>query len=167
MEETIFPYLSSRLKNISAYKAKDQESNLIYLDKNELSFDILPQDHPELFESLQKIKLNRYPELAGDSLRQRIANKYHIHPGSIMLGNGSDDIINIILSACRPTSRPAWIAAGPGVAPFVLIPSGVRNRPTATRSRPAISGRPGIQRPVESWPRERPLISLTGSGRWR
>ena len=40
--------------------------------------------------------LHRYPDAAGYDLTQAIARKYNIDPLSIVLGNGSDDIIALL-----------------------------------------------------------------------
>jgi histidinol-phosphate aminotransferase len=40
--------------------------------------------------------LHRYPDAAGYDLTQAIARKYNIDPSSIVLGNGSDDIIALL-----------------------------------------------------------------------
>jgi histidinol-phosphate aminotransferase len=49
-------------------------------------------------------KLNRYPDGGGYELIQCIANKFNIAPNTIVLGNGSDDIIALL---SRALLRPA------------------------------------------------------------
>ena len=41
-------------------------------------------------------KLNRYPDGSGYELIQSISKKFHLEPDSIVLGNGSDDIIALL-----------------------------------------------------------------------
>lgn len=40
--------------------------------------------------------LHRYPDAAGYDLTRSLAEKHHIDPGNIVLGNGSDDIIALL-----------------------------------------------------------------------
>jgi histidinol-phosphate aminotransferase len=59
--------------------------------------------------------LHRYPDAAGYELTQSIARKYNIDPHSIVLGNGSDDIIALLTAVLlRPgdeviLSQPSFL----------------------------------------------------------
>jgi histidinol-phosphate aminotransferase len=53
---------------------------------------------PMAVAAIQQVlgNLHRYPDAAGYELTHSIAEKYHIEPGNIVLGNGSDDIIALL-----------------------------------------------------------------------
>jgi len=69
--------------------------NSIRLDKGELPF----APSPLVIEALKKeiSQINRYPELLGESLRKALAQYTQAKVEQIILGNGSDDLIELIL----------------------------------------------------------------------
>ena len=63
---------------------------------------------PMAVEAIQRAlkDLNRYPDAGGLDLTRAIAEKHHIDPGHIVLGNGSDDIIALLASVLlRPSDE--------------------------------------------------------------
>lgn len=44
-------------------------------------------------------ELNRYPDFSNDQLRQAIAVQHHINPDQIVIGNGSDELISLLIHA--------------------------------------------------------------------
>jgi histidinol-phosphate aminotransferase len=58
----------------------------------------------ELAEHLSRVDLNRYPDPTGRKLRELLARKMQVPAGmELLLGNGSDDLIQIVTFACaRP-----------------------------------------------------------------
>jgi histidinol-phosphate aminotransferase len=58
----------------------------------------------ELAELLSRVELNRYPEPTGRKLRELIARRMNVPSGmELLLGNGSDDLIQIVsLALARP-----------------------------------------------------------------
>jgi histidinol-phosphate aminotransferase len=83
-------------KNILGMKAyssardeyKDLESDMVFLDANENPFDTL---------------LNRYPDPQQNRLKQIIAKQRTVSTDQILLGNGSDEVLDLIFRAfCEP-----------------------------------------------------------------
>lgn len=54
---------------------------------------------PKAIEAIKKnlSKLNRYPDSQGFYLKNRLARYYNVGPANIVLGNGSDELIDIII----------------------------------------------------------------------
>jgi histidinol-phosphate aminotransferase len=50
----------------------------------------------KLLEQLNKVELNRYPQAGAPDLRERFARYYGVDKDMIMLGNGSDELIQVL-----------------------------------------------------------------------
>ena len=92
------PAAKPSIEKLETYKpnfGKSKINNLIRLSANESA----------LGTSLKAIKvlnsfthnLNRYPPQVSDDLISAIANRYYLDKKKIILGNGSDELISIIL----------------------------------------------------------------------
>ncbi len=69
-----------------------------------------PEPWPEhvraaLGEVMQTIELNRYPDTSGRSLRKLLADQHRCDPARIVLGNGSDEVISLLLTALSGPNR--------------------------------------------------------------
>src|SRR2546425_4978889 len=62
--------------------------------------------------------LNRYPDGSGFYLRQALAKKHGVSPDHVVLGNGSNELIELLV---RTFLRPGDEAGGPP-PPFVVFP---------------------------------------------
>jgi histidinol-phosphate aminotransferase len=88
---------------LKAYHVADAEG-MVKLDAMENPYPLPAQMRRELGEVLSRVDLNRYPDPTGRKLRELLAKKMHVPAGmEILLGNGSDDLIQIVTFACaRP-----------------------------------------------------------------
>lgn len=68
----------------------------VKLDANESPFSLSNRLNKKLLEAFGKIKLNRYPEAGALALRERFARYFGISQDMIMLGNGSDELIQLL-----------------------------------------------------------------------
>jgi histidinol-phosphate aminotransferase len=68
----------------------------IKMDANENPFSLQEPLKKKLLETMGKIALNRYPEAGAPDLRKRFARLYGVENDMIMLGNGSDELIQIL-----------------------------------------------------------------------
>ncbi len=91
------------------YRA-DITSCHVKLDANENPFTIPPLLKENLFEEMKKVSLNRYPEPGALVIRKRFAEHYGVDEDMIMIGNGSDELIQILCSALVDSSS------------FVMVP---------------------------------------------
>ena len=88
---------------LKAYHVADA-AGMVKLDAMENPYPLPPAMQRELAEVLARIELNRYPEPTGRELRALIARKMDLPEGmELLLGNGSDDLIQIVtLALARP-----------------------------------------------------------------
>jgi histidinol-phosphate aminotransferase len=69
-------------------------SNIVKLASNENPLGLSANVKRLLAENLQE--LTRYPDGAGFSLKQKLAEKFSLEPQQITLGNGSNDVLDLI-----------------------------------------------------------------------
>jgi histidinol-phosphate aminotransferase len=88
---------------LKAYHVADA-GRMVKLDAMENPYPLPPAMRRELAEVLSRVELNRYPEPSGRELRALIARKMRVPQGmELLLGNGSDDLIQIVtLALARP-----------------------------------------------------------------
>jgi histidinol-phosphate aminotransferase len=85
---------------------------MVKLDAMENPYPLPEATRRELAEVLSRIHLNRYPDPAAPNLRALIARKMGVPPGmEVLLGNGSDDLIQIVTLAL---ARPGAVMMYPG-----------------------------------------------------
>lgn len=74
----------------------------IKLDANESYFS-LPEDlRDAIAASIDTIDFNRYPDPAVTDLRRLAGREFRIAPGNIVVGNGSDELISLIMNTFAP-----------------------------------------------------------------
>src|SRR5580765_7529247 len=96
-------------------------SGLIKLDAMENPHAFPAQLCVGLADALAKASLNRYPEAGADQLKSAIREAMHIPAGlDILLGNGSDEIIQIIAMACAKPGA-ALLSVEPAFVMFKMI----------------------------------------------
>jgi histidinol-phosphate aminotransferase len=88
---------------LKAYPVAEAQG-MVKLDAMENPYPLPPAMRRELAEVLARVELNRYPEPTGRKLRELIARKMEVPSGmELLLGNGSDDLIQIVsLALARP-----------------------------------------------------------------
>jgi len=68
------------------------------LNQNESPFDFPAELKRELFEQAAQLQWQRYPEFTPPDLLARLAEHYHWVPDGILVGNGSNELIQATLS---------------------------------------------------------------------
>jgi histidinol-phosphate aminotransferase len=71
-------------------------SGAIKLDANENPFRLQEPLKRKLMEELKNVELNRYPTAGNPELRSKLAQYYGVDSNRVMLGNGSDELIQIL-----------------------------------------------------------------------
>ena len=85
---------------------------MVKLDAMENPYPLPEATRRELAEVLSRVDLNRYPDPAAPKLRALIARKMGVPAGmDVLLGNGSDDLIQIVTLAL---ARPGAVMMYPG-----------------------------------------------------
>ena len=88
---------------MTAYHVPDARG-MVKLDAMENPYSLPPELRRALAERLAQVDLNRYPEPNPRRLRELIGRTMGVPPGiSLLLGNGSDDLIQVVaLALARP-----------------------------------------------------------------
>jgi len=76
-----------------------QDDSLIKLNQNESPFDIPLKIKEEIFNRMKKVSWNRYPLEGADLLIQKISEYTDFSSHGIMVGNGSNELIQAIIHA--------------------------------------------------------------------
>jgi histidinol-phosphate aminotransferase len=109
---------------LKAYHVAEADG-MVKLDAMENPYPLPAELRRALAEHLSRVDLNRYPDPTGRRLRELLARKMHVPAGmEILLGNGSDDLIQIVTLAC----------ARPGAAMMFPTPTFVMYQMNATLS---------------------------------
>ena len=90
--------LNDKLKGLSPYDAVTG-SYEIRLDANESFIDPGKIFMEEILSAVAEISLNRYPDSMARELCERFAEYYGINPNLVVAGNGSDELITVIMGA--------------------------------------------------------------------
>ena len=82
------------------YVAPEQTGD-IKLDANENPFTLQEPLKRKLLEKMSSVDLNRYPAAGAPELRKRFAGYFGVQENMMMLGNGSDELIQILCLALK------------------------------------------------------------------
>ncbi len=93
--------IRSDIKALSAYHVPDS-SGMIKLDAMENPFSLPDALRQQWGAKLTAVEINRYPDADMAELRGQIAAHAGVHADQILLGNGSDEIIQMILMTICP-----------------------------------------------------------------
>ncbi|VAX18453.1 Histidinol-phosphate aminotransferase [hydrothermal vent metagenome] len=97
--------IRSRIKKVAAYKV-DQTPCPVLLDNKESPYPLPNKLMEQVWVIMSGTELNRYPEMEAEYLKSAIAEKQGASENEILLGNGSDEIIQtLIISLCDPGSK--------------------------------------------------------------
>ena len=86
--------ISKNVRSISPYSVPRIECS-VKLDGNESPYDLEGEDKFLLFERLSKLPMNRYPDPEALGVRSALSRAVAFPKDGILLGNGSDEIIQM------------------------------------------------------------------------
>lgn len=86
------------IKNFKPYNAKC-ENYKVKLDANESFVEFPKEIKNEIIKSLSKVKFNRYPDPDATNLKEAYSKYIGVSNNNIMVGNGSDELIQILVNA--------------------------------------------------------------------
>jgi histidinol-phosphate aminotransferase len=94
----------SNILAMSGYAPGEQprDDGFIKLNTNENPYPPSPHVFEAIRAALTGDRLRKYPEPLGHTFRQRAARVLDIDPDSIVIGNGSDDLLTIVTRAFVP-----------------------------------------------------------------
>jgi histidinol-phosphate aminotransferase len=142
---------------LSAYAVAPSEG-MIKLDAMENPFPLPDVVRARMDAALARVAVNRYPDIAADDVKRALSRSLSIAPAlGILLGNGSDELIQVITSAL----------ARPGAAMLAPEPSFVMYRLNAIHAGMRFIGVPlagdfGLDRDamLAAIERERPALTF-------
>jgi histidinol-phosphate aminotransferase len=115
-EEKIARLVRPEIRALTAYHVPDS-AGMVKLDAMENPYGWPAELKAEWGEALKAVALNRYPDPAAGALRARLRQACDVPAGmELMLGNGSDELIQIILLSL---AQPGAVALAP-VPTFVM-----------------------------------------------
>ncbi len=92
-------YFKKRIVALDGYKPPPQEVMKAKLNQNESPYD-LPHDFKEqVLQQVLSLSWNRYPRNEPLDLKQRLAEWHKVTPDQLLLGNGSNQLLQTIISA--------------------------------------------------------------------
>ena len=113
-----------------------QAEGLVKLDAMENPYGLPPELQREIADAVSRVAINRYPDPTAPALVRRLRETMGVPPEyDVLLGNGSDEIIHIIVqSVARPGAvvlapRPSFVMFGAYAALAGLEYVGVLLRP--------------------------------------
>lgn len=98
MTSELLKRLRPELAAMHAYRVPRIPGIEVKLDANESPFQLSSEMREALAQHLAAVPLNRYPDPTSAGLRALIAQEYGVAPESLLFGNGSDEIIQILIT---------------------------------------------------------------------
>jgi histidinol-phosphate aminotransferase len=119
-------FIRQDIQSMHAYAIQDA-AGMVKLDAMENPFSLPPELQAALGARLGAVAINRYPGPRIDELKQALARYVDLPAGcSLMLGNGSDELIALLAMACdvppsEASGKPASILAPlPGFVMYAM-----------------------------------------------
>jgi histidinol-phosphate aminotransferase len=72
----------------------------VKLDANEHPFALPPVVQEAVLQALATVAINRYPDPEAEGLRRTLARMLDVSADMLILGNGSDELVQMVLMAC-------------------------------------------------------------------
>lgn len=94
----IIKLIKPQVRKLAAYHI-DETPCRIKLDAMENPFSLPPLVRREMAKAVNSASINRYPDPSAKKLTKAIAELWGIRPATMILGNGSDELIQAVLLA--------------------------------------------------------------------
>jgi len=112
-------FIRQDVQSMHAY-AIQHSVGMVKLDAMENPFTLPPELQAQLGERLGKVAINRYPGARIDALKAALAGYVKLPQGfSLMLGNGSDELISLLAMACDVPNAKI-LAPEPGFVMYAM-----------------------------------------------
>jgi len=102
-----------------AYEIEDTACR-VKLDANENPYGLTPVLQQRLCDYMKTIPFNRYPDPGSRTLRMRLARHFGVDQSMIIIGNGSDELIQILLTAFNPAASGGVVIPCPTFAMYKI-----------------------------------------------
>ena len=126
-ETSVARLIRQEIRHLKAYHVPDARG-LVKLDAMENPYAWPEELRPLWLERLRQVSVNRYPDPQARALRQRLRQQLKVPAGmELMLGNGSDELIQILALALAQPSATV-LAPVPTFVMYQLIATAVGMR---------------------------------------
>lgn len=88
------------LQHLHGYQSPPQTDIKVKLNQNESPFDLPGPIKETIYLKAKSLAFNRYPVNESPELKSRLANWHDVKPEQIILGNGSNQLLQTLMSAC-------------------------------------------------------------------
>lgn len=97
-------FLRPNIRSMVGYTPGEQpqDSGFVKLNTNENPYPPSPRALEAMAEVLHSDRLRKYPDPLGTAFRKTAGKLFGVDPDSILIGNGSDDILTIVTRAFVP-----------------------------------------------------------------
>jgi len=120
LKELVTHWVRPEIRELSAYAVPDA-TGMVKLDAMENPYAWPQELRPEWSRALGEIDVNRYPDPRAGALKARLRKAMAVPTGmDLLLGNGSDEIIQMIAMALAGPGR-ALLSVEPGFVMFRMI----------------------------------------------
>lgn len=107
---SFIPTIRPELAELQPYKPGPSQLKIV-LSANENAYGIPDSVEQAIQEALCKTPTNRYPDVASNIVREKLAERYGVAQDQIVVGNGGDEfLLNVYLGFGGPSS---WIVDTP------------------------------------------------------
>ena len=91
-------YVSKKMKGKTPYIPVEGNFS-VRLDANESPFDLPRSVKTRFAEEMLRTPLDRYPDPTAKAVREAFARRYGVDPDRVVVGNGSDELISLIMTS--------------------------------------------------------------------
>lgn len=105
MSDPLLELVRAPLRAAAGYTLPHPRGIRVKLDANEMPFALPPEVRADLARELAAVDLNRYPDPTHQELRAELSHQVGVAPGALVVGNGSDEIIQMLIT-CFAEPRP-------------------------------------------------------------
>jgi histidinol-phosphate aminotransferase len=92
-------FIKKSVLDLKGYASPPQKEFKAKLNQNESPFDVPQQLKDELSETIRNTCWNRYPVNESPDLKQKLADRHGVDVNQIILGNGSNQLFQTLLTA--------------------------------------------------------------------
>ena len=103
-------FVRSTVRPLAAY-GPPRDPAAVPLHLNESPSDLPPELKRELCAELQGMDWSKYPITDGARLAADLAQAYGVNPAGVLTGNGSNELLQLLLFACVEPGDPVVVAA--------------------------------------------------------
>jgi histidinol-phosphate aminotransferase len=99
-------HLRHTLRDLGMYDVEPADASLARLHANECPEPWPSEVMDAVADTVRAVELGRYPDTSGRRLRALLGERFGCHPDRVVLGNGSDEVITLLLVALSGKAAP-------------------------------------------------------------